>query len=96
MLACVASLVQSKRPDRGPGLGLVLQRIKGLVVMCYYELPDVKDELGYRPDAYIAAVARRRIASYGPQIRAGEIALLAPDPGDGDSTRSAPIRPEHP
>jgi hypothetical protein len=81
---------------RGAGLGTLLQRIKGLVVMCYYELPDVKDELGYRPDAYIAAVAGRRLASYGSQIRAGEIAVLASDSGDGDSMPPAPIRRKHP
>lgn len=63
------------------GMGPALQRIKGLIVMCYYELPEVKDQLGYRPDAYIAAVSRRRLASHGPQIRTGEAALLAPDPG---------------
>ena len=61
---------------RGGGLGTALQRIKGLVVFCYYELPEVKDQLGYRPDAYIAKVSERRLASYGPQIRAGEAALL--------------------
>jgi hypothetical protein len=68
------------------GLGAALQRIKGLVVYCYYELPEVKEQLGYRPDAYIAAVSQRRLASYGPQIRAAEAALLAPDvtgPGAG-------------
>ena len=46
------------------------QRLKGLVVMSYYELPDVKTELGYSPDAYIAAVSRRRLATYGAQIQA--------------------------
>ncbi len=61
------------------GMGPTLQRIKGLVVMCYYELPEVKDQLGYRPDDYIIAVSQRRLASYGPQIRAGEAAVLAPD-----------------
>jgi hypothetical protein len=66
------------------GAGLALQRIKGLVVMCYYELPEVKEQLGYRPDAYIAAVSRRRLESYGAQIRAGEAAVLAPGPGDLD------------
>jgi hypothetical protein len=65
------------------GLGPAVQRIKGLVVMCYYELPEVKDQLGYRPDAYIAAVSRRRLASYAAQIRAGEAAVLAPDPDPG-------------
>jgi hypothetical protein len=62
-----------------PGAGPALQRIKGLVVMCYYELPEVKEQLGYRPDAYIAAVSRRRLESYGAQIRAGEAALLMPE-----------------
>lgn len=69
--------------QRSARLGPALQRIKGLVVMCYYELPEVKDQLGYRPDAYIAAVSRRRLASYGAQIRAGETALLTPDPDPG-------------
>ncbi len=55
---------------RRSGLGTALQRIKGLVVMCYYELPEVKEQLAYRPDAYIAAVSRRRLASYAAQIRA--------------------------
>ena len=81
---------------RRGGLGTSLQRVKSLVVMCYYELPAVKDELGYRPEAYIAAVSRRRLASYGAQIRAGEAALLAPDPGDpapGAPTDSGQDRP---
>jgi hypothetical protein len=76
---------------RGGGLGAALQRIKGLVVFCYYELPEVKDQLGYRPDAYIAAVSQRRLASYGPQIRAGEAAVLARDPaGPGAGARPDP------
>jgi len=62
------------------GLGTALARVKALVVMCYYELPQVKEQIGYRPDAYIAAVSRRRLASYGPQIQAGEAAVLAPGP----------------
>jgi choline dehydrogenase-like flavoprotein len=54
-----------------------LQRVKSLIVMCYYELPGVKDDLGYAPDAYIAAVSQRRLDSYGMQIRAAG----APTPG---------------
>lgn len=53
--------------------------LKGLVVMCYYELPEVKEQIGYRPDDYIASVSRRRLDSYGAQILAGEAAVLAPD-----------------
>src|SRR5271165_4087487 len=42
---------------RRGGIATALQRVKALVVMCYYELPEVKDQLGYRPDGYIAAVS---------------------------------------
>jgi len=55
----------------------LVQRIKGLVVMCYYELPVVQREIGYDPAPYIAAVSRRRLESYGPQIRAGEAAVTS-------------------
>ena len=61
---------------RRGGLAVALQRLKGLVVMCYYELPEVKDQLGYQPDAYIAAVSKRRLASYGAEIRAAEAAMF--------------------
>src|SRR6266702_429207 len=46
---------------RGGGLDTMDQRLRGLVEMCHYELPEVKVQLGYRPDAYIAAVSRRRV-----------------------------------
>jgi hypothetical protein len=55
----------------------LLQRLRGLVVMCYYELPTVQREIGYRPAPYIAAVSRRRLESYGPEIQAGEAAVTA-------------------
>ena len=71
--------------SRRGGLATALQRVKSLVVMSYYQLPVVKDQLGYRPDGYIAAVSQRRLASYGAEIRAGEAAVLAPDPGDPES-----------
>ena len=54
-----------------------VRRLKSLVVMCYYELPPVQREIGYHPAAYIAAVSRRRLASYGPEIAAGEAAVTA-------------------
>jgi hypothetical protein len=60
---------------RAPALAL----LKGLVVMCYYELPDVQEQIGYRPDDYIALVSQRRLATYGAQILAGEAAVLARD-----------------
>jgi len=50
--------------------GELVRRLKSLVVMCYYELPEVKEEIGYLPDPYIAAVSRRRLERYGADIRA--------------------------
>jgi hypothetical protein len=47
-----------------------LQRVKGVVVMCYYELPESKREIGYDPDPYIAEVSRRRLERYGDEIAA--------------------------
>jgi hypothetical protein len=44
--------------------------VKSLVVMCFYELPGVRAQLGYRPHEYIAQVAARRLARYGPDIAA--------------------------
>jgi hypothetical protein len=61
---------------RGPATELV-QRLRGVIVMCYYELPEVQREIGYDPAPYIAAVSRRRLESYGPGIRAGEAAATA-------------------
>jgi hypothetical protein len=67
------------RPGGVPGIA---RRLKGLLVMCYYELPEVKEEVGYRPDEYIARVSRRRLDSYGPAISAGERAVLSGTPFD--------------
>jgi hypothetical protein len=78
---------------RRGGLATSLQRIKGLIIMCYYELPEVKEQLGYQPDAYIAEVSRRRLSSYGAQIRAGEAASLGSDP-DRAGPAVPPVRLE--
>lgn len=78
---------------RRDGMADLVRRLRGLIVMCYYELPEVKEEIGYRPDPYIAAVSRRRLASYGAEIRAGEAAVLAPDPPRPDPPRPDPPRP---
>ncbi|HEX9515545.1 MAG TPA: hypothetical protein VF940_05140 [Streptosporangiaceae bacterium] len=77
---------------RRSGLSTSVQRIKGLIIMCYYELPEVKEQLGYQPDAYIAEVTQRRLATYGTEIRAGEAASLGSDRDEPDSMAS----PGHP
>jgi hypothetical protein len=73
------------------------RRLKSVVTMCYYELPEVQQEIGYEPAPYIAAVSRRRLESYGPQIRAaqadsrgGDLGMgqaEPPDPGDSGTGR---------
>jgi hypothetical protein len=47
----------------------VVRRLKGVVVMCYYELAEVKREIGYEPGPYIELVSRRRLERYGEEIR---------------------------
>jgi hypothetical protein len=59
----------------------LVQRLRGLVAMCYYELPTVQREIGYDPGPYIAAVSRRRLDSYGPEIEAGEAAVTEREGG---------------
>ena len=56
---------------RGAVSGLA-ERLKSLVAMCYYELPEVQQEIGYRPGPYIEAVARRRLDRHGVDIKARE------------------------
>jgi hypothetical protein len=68
-----------------PGVAAeVVRRLKSVVTMCYYELPEVQREIGYDPAPYIAAVSRRRLESYGPQIRAGEAAVFIPGTAPAD------------
>ena len=49
---------------RDPAAELI-RRLKSVITMCYYELPEVQREIGYDPAPYIAAVSRRRLESYG-------------------------------
>jgi hypothetical protein len=53
------------------------RRLKGLLVLCYYELPQVKNEIGFLPDPYIAMVSQRRLRLYAADIQAGEAAVSA-------------------
>ena len=71
----------------------MIRRLKSVVTMCYYELPEVQREIGYEPAPYIAAVSRRRLESYGPQIRAAQADSgrgLAPGGTLGQASRDLP------
>jgi hypothetical protein len=58
----------------------LIRRLKSVITMCYYELPEVQREIGYDPAPYIAAVSRRRLETYGTQIRPDQ---EQPDVGAG-------------
>jgi hypothetical protein len=53
---------------------------KGLLCMAYYEQPQVKDRIGYTPEAWIEKVKRKRLALYSDEIRRHEQSLIQPDP----------------
>jgi hypothetical protein len=55
----------------GP-MATVVRLVKSLLVMAYYELPEVQRRLGYDPASSVAAAAARRRERYGPQIQAVE------------------------
>jgi hypothetical protein len=62
--------------------------IKGLLCLAHYEMPAVQESLGYTPQAWIDAVKRRRLATYGDDIRRHEERLLEPDPLPGRGARA--------
>jgi len=65
-----AAYVRALLARQDPAAELV-RRLKSVIVMCYYELPEVQREIGYDPEPYIAVVSRRRLERHGPQIQAG-------------------------
>ena len=62
---------------RGGPAAELIWRLRSAITVCYYELPEVQREIGYDPAPYVAAVSRRRLESYGQDIRAGEAAVTA-------------------
>ena len=58
----------------------VMLLLKGIVTMAYFEQPCVLERLAYRPADYIATVTKRRLDSYGDDVRRGEEAVTAKDP----------------
>ena len=56
----------------------LVRGIRAILAYAYYEQPAVKRRLEFHPDAWIAEVARRRLASYGAEIERHEADLLRP------------------
>ncbi len=57
--------------------------IRQLAALSYYELDDVKAELGYTPDPWIELVKKRRMALHGDAVRAHDATHTAPEPLTG-------------
>ena len=65
-----------------------IKGIKGLLCMGYFSLPEVKELIGYTPDAWVDQVKRKRLATYGDDIRRHEESILAADPLPSTMTTS--------
>jgi hypothetical protein len=57
--------------------------IKGIICLSYYELPAVKEAIGYIPERWIEAVTARRLSIYKVDIDNHAARLIAPDPLGG-------------
>lgn len=65
--------------------GLPVQRelikaVRGLVCLAYYELPAVKQRMGYDPERWIEKVKRHRLATYQADIERHAASLFAREP----------------
>ena len=67
------------------------QLLKGLLTLCYYELPSSRDTINYRPAPYIAEVARRRLSTYAEDIRRSEDVVFEGVEAEGVRAQSAPF-----
>ena len=83
-------------PNRPPALRRLALLARDLVLLAYYEQPDVRARLGYQPDAWIADVAQRRTATWHADIAAHAELLRAPAPlreGSRSTAATGAIKP---
>jgi hypothetical protein len=74
-------------------IGLQREFIKGLgglLCLAHYEMPAIKQRIGYTPEAWIDTVTRRRLEVYADDIRRHDESLVRPDPlpGLADAARA--------
>lgn len=65
--------------------GLAVQRelvkaVRSLLCLAYFELPEVKQRLGYQPERWIEKVKARRLATYRDDVERHAARLFEPDP----------------
>jgi hypothetical protein len=54
--------------------------IKGLLALAAYEQPALLHRIDYHPERWIAEVSKRRMETYGDEVRRGEAEVTRPDP----------------
>jgi len=65
--------------DRGP-LRLGTRLLRDVVVVAHYDLPSVRESVGYVPDPFIAAKKAERLERWSNDIAAHQALLVAPAP----------------
>jgi hypothetical protein len=60
-----------------------IKGVGGLLCLAHYEMPAIKERLGYTPEAWIEKVRRHRLTTYSDAIERQRRALLTPDPLPG-------------
>lgn len=70
--------------DRSAGsyssLGRVRRSVRDVVVVAYFDQPEIKARLGYEPEAWTAPLAAARRAEWADAIDAHDALLMTPDP----------------
>ena len=54
--------------------------VKQVLVLGHFEHPAIQEKLGYRPQAWIDKVKKRRLDVYSDEIARHEASIIAPDP----------------
>jgi hypothetical protein len=54
--------------------------VKGVLAFAYYELPEVRERVAYRPEPWIAGVKARRLRVFAEEVAAHDRLVLQPDP----------------
>lgn len=66
-----------------PAFREFIKGVGGLLCLAHYEMPAVKERLGYTPEVWIDKVRRHRLSTYAEAIERQRQALLSPDPLPG-------------
>lgn len=81
--AAARAYFESWRGSRFPVFREFIKGVGGLLCLAHYEMPAVKEQLGYTPEAWIDKVRRHRLTTYSDAIERHRRDLLSPDPLPG-------------